>query len=81
MTKAWRSGFYIAEDRRLDEVLAAINAYRPGWIVARGGAVRSLRVNAVLDLGAPDQSLAALTEGLPIDVWHLSPYLTVVSAS
>lgn len=81
VTKAWRSGFYIAEDRRLDEVLAALNAYRSGWIVARGDAVRSLRVNAVLDLSAPDQSLDALAEGLPVDVWRLSPYLTVVSAS
>lgn len=80
VTAAWRSGMYIAEGRRLDEVAAAFNAYHDGWIVVRGEEVRSLRVNAVLDLRTPDASLDALADGLPVTVRHMSRFLTVISA-
>jgi transmembrane sensor len=72
---------YVAEDRRLDEVIAAFNAYHDGWIVLRGGAVQGLRVNAVLDLRTPDASLDALASGLPIRVRHVSRYLTVITGA
>lgn len=78
---AWRSGMYVAEDKRLDEVIAAFNAYHDGWIVLRGGAVQGLRVNAVLDLRTPDASLDALASGLPIRVRHVSRYLTVITGA
>lgn len=76
---AWRSGMYVAEGRRLDEVIAAFSAYHDGWIVVQGGGVRALRINAVLDLRTPDASLHALAEGLPIRVRHVSRYLTVIT--
>lgn len=80
-TTAWRTGMYVAEERRLDEVIAAFSAYHDGWIVVQGDAVRSLRVNAVLDLRTPDVSLDALAKGLPIKVRHVSRFLTVISAA
>lgn len=78
---AWRTGMYIAEDRRLEEVIAAFNAYHDGWIVLQGERVKALRVNAVLDLRTPDASLDALAMGLPIKVRHISRFLTVITAS
>lgn len=81
VTLAWRSGLFIAEDRPLADILAALRPYHAGWILARGAGIEALRVNAVLDLRTPDLSLAALARGLPIRVMQLSPYLTVVSAS
>lgn len=76
---AWRSGLYVAEDRSLGEVISALQAYHPGWIVMRGDIGNRLRVNAVLNLKTPDESLLALANGLPISVRRLSPYLTVIS--
>lgn len=81
ITQAWRSGLYIAEGRRLDEVLSALSAYHPGWIIARDDALKALRVNAVLDLRSPSASLDALADGLPIRVLHASRYLTIISNS
>lgn len=81
MVAAWRTGMYVAEDRRLDEVAAALSAYYDGWIVVRGDKVKALRVNAVLDLRTPDASLDALSGGLPIEVRRISRYLTVITAA
>lgn len=78
---AWQTGMYVAEERRLDEVIAAFRAYHEGWIVVQGEGVKTLRVNAVLDLRTPDASLHALAEGLPIRVRHVSRYLTVITAA
>lgn len=81
VTLAWRSGLYIAQDRPLADILAALRPYHAGWIVARGETIDALRVNAVLNLRTPDLSLAALAQGLPIRVIELSPYLTLVMAA
>lgn len=78
---AWQTGMYVAEERRLEDVIAAFSAYHEGWIVVQGEDVKSLRVNAVLDLRTPDASLDALANGLPIRVRHLSRYLVLVSGA
>lgn len=77
---AWRSGLYIAEDKPLEDVIKALQAYHSGWIVIHSEEAARLRVNAVLNLKTPDASLDALAGGLPITVRHLSPYLTVISS-
>lgn len=79
VTTAWRSGMYIAENRSLGDVVAALQAYHVGWIVIRGEKATGLRVNAVLNLKTPDESLDALANGLPIAVWRLSPFLVIIS--
>jgi transmembrane sensor len=75
---AWRTGVYIAEGKTLDEVIAAFRTYHRGWIVIRDDSLKSLKINAVLDLRTPDASLDALAGGLPIRVQHLSQFLTVI---
>ncbi|MGK6311902.1 FecR family protein [Neorhizobium sp. DT-125] len=76
---AWMSGMYIAEARPLGQVVAALNAYHPGWIVITDASLGALGVNAVLDLRRPNASLDALAAGLPIRVRHISNYLAVIS--
>lgn len=80
ITLAWRSGLYIAQDRTLSDIIAALRPYHSGWIIARGTGLDTLRVNAVLDLRTPEASLAALAQGLPVRVIPLSAFLTIVSA-
>lgn len=77
---AWRRGQYVAENRTLADVVAALQSYHDGWLVLRGEAGR-LRVNAVLDLKTPDESLDALAGGLPISVRRLSRFLVVISGA
>lgn len=75
----WRDGIHVAENRRLEEVIAAFRPYHRGWIVIRDERLKALRVNAVLDLRTPEASLAALEGGLPIRVHMVSKYLTVIT--
>ncbi len=79
VTAAWRKGMYIAENRTLGDVVAALRSYHRGWLVIRGEGTASLLVNAVLNLRTPDESIDALANGLPISVRRLSPYLVVIS--
>lgn len=76
---AWKTGMLIAENLELQDVIAALRAYHKGWIVIQDGSVKSLRVNAVLDLRTPNASIDALAAGLPIRIRHLSNYFTVIS--
>lgn len=77
---AWRQGSYRANARTLDEVVAALSPWYGGSIVIAGNDLRSLRVDAVLDLRDPRGSLDALQGGLPIRVRHLADLLTVISS-
>lgn len=81
VTAAWREGLYIAEDRPLREIIAALSAWHPGRILLQGSRIGDLRVNAVLDLRSPVTSLLALQEGLPLRVRNVTRYLTVISAA
>jgi transmembrane sensor len=79
VTAAWRSGMYIAENKALGDVVAALRGYHQGWLVVRGEGTANLLVNAVLNLRTPDESLDALASGLPITVRRISPYLVIIS--
>lgn len=76
----WRKGLLIAEAKPLREVIAALRRYHPGWIVFDNAALGGLSVSAVLELRDPNHSLDTLAAGLPIQVRHISPYLTLISA-
>lgn len=78
---AWRSGMYVAEERPFEDVIAAFRSYHRGWIIIRDDSLKSLKVNAVLDLRTPDVSLDTLAGGLPIRIHHVSQFLTVISAA
>lgn len=78
---AWRTGMLIVENRPLEDVIAALRAYHKGWIVIPDDSVKALKVNAVLDLRTPDESLDALAAGLPIRVRHLSNFMSVISGA
>lgn len=78
---AWQSGQYIAEDRPLGEVVAALSSYHRGWIIIDDARLHDLRVNAVLDLRNPDASIAALTAGLAIRMRRISPLIIMISGA
>ncbi len=79
VTAAWRDGIYVAEARPLQEVVHALSAWYPGVILISDGALKTLEVNAVLDLTDAGRSLDALAGGLPIRVRRVSNYLTMIS--
>ncbi|HEV7309258.1 FecR family protein [Ensifer sp.] len=78
---AWQSGMYVAENRRLGDVVSALARYHDGWIVFSSDRLKLARVSAVLDLRTPDASLAALASGLPIRVTRMTRFVTLISAA
>jgi transmembrane sensor len=76
---SWQRGLLIAEGKLLSEVIDELRHHTSGWIVVANRRTGRLRVSAVLKLNDPVASLQVLSQGLPIRVTRLSPYVTVVS--
>lgn len=79
VTTAWHEGLYIAENKPLGDVIAALSRWHQGEMFVTSEKLALLQVNAVLDLRDPAGSLAILAKGLPIKIHKLSSYIIVIS--
>ena len=75
---AWREGRLIFADRPLRHVVAELDRHRPGVIVVLDAAVADARFTGVLDLHDTDHALAAIGSVLPVEVRHVTPWLTLL---
>ena len=75
---AWRSGKLVFSGQPLRDVLATLERYRHGRIVALDGAAAEQRVSGVFDLKDTDQALRALEENLPVRITRLTGFVVVV---
>ncbi len=75
---AWRGGKLVFSGQPLRDVLATLERYRHGRIVALDSAAAEQRVSGVFDLKDTDQALRALEESLPVSVTHLTGFMIVV---
>ena len=78
---AWRQGRLIFADRRLREVVAELDRYRPGAIVLLQSAIADERFTGVFDLSDTDLTLDAIEATLAVDVLRVTPWLTLLRAS
>lgn len=62
---AWLKGMLVVEDVTLEEVVAELQRYQPGWLSV-APEVAGLRVTATVPLEHPRQALEALTHALPL---------------
>lgn len=76
----WRQGRLIFVDRRLREVVAELDRYRPGAIVFLDSAIADARFSGVFHLADTDAALAAIETTLPVDAVRLTPWLTLLRA-
>lgn len=73
----WASRRLVAERMRLDDFLAEVGRYRNG-ILRCDPRVAGLRVTGVFPLNDTDRALAALAEGLPVELeWRTRFWLNV----
>ncbi|MEX2615140.1 MAG: FecR family protein [Alphaproteobacteria bacterium] len=77
---AWRQGRLVFADRRLRDVVAALDRYRPGAILFLDSSIADERFTGVFGLGDTDRALAAIEAALPIDVVRVTPWLTLLRA-
>ena len=77
---AWTQGILNVRDARLADVIDHLRAYQPG-LIRVSAAVASLRVFGVFRLNAPEQTLVALGDILPIRVRRYGGLLTLIEAA
>lgn len=77
---AWARGHLIAEDMRLDEFLAELSRYRPGYLGC-DPAVAGLRVSGVFPLHDTERILATLPRVLPVQLRLRSRFWVTVKAA
>lgn len=77
---AWRRGRLVFADRRLRDVVAELDRYRPGAIVFLESAIAEARFTGVFDLSDTDLTLDAIETTLAVDVVRVTPWLTVLRA-
>jgi transmembrane sensor len=75
---AWRQGKLVFANRPLRAVVAELDRYRPGTIVLLSGKAADERFSGVVSLADTDRALAAIESTLPVDVIHLTAYLTLL---
>ena len=74
----WLNGRLNVLDESLEQVIDALRPYHRGFLRV-APEVRGLRVQGVFPLDAPDRTLDALAETLPVRINRYSPWLTMIS--
>lgn len=76
----WQKHQLMVEDVPLDQVLEELDKNYKGKIWFSKAALKHIRVNAVLPLDQPDQSLQLLGNVFPdLRIKHITPYLVIIS--
>ena len=76
---AWTKGVLVADNMRLDDLLAELSRYRPG-LLRCDPAVASLSVNGVFPLRDTDRALHNLALALPVQIVARTRYWVTVQA-
>ena len=76
---AWTKGVLVADNMRLDDLLAELARYRPG-LLRCDPAVASLTVNGVFSLRDTDRALHNLALALPVQILARTRYWVTVQA-
>ena len=74
---AWDKGMLLANNMRLDELLAELSRYRPGILRCHAD-VAGLRVSGAFSLRDTDASLRLLQETLPVTISGLTGYWVTI---
>ena len=79
--EAWRAGFLVADNMRLDDFVRDLDRYHPrGWLKC-SEAVANLRLIGHYSLTDTDRVLDALTFSLPVTVRHITPWFTLIESN
>lgn len=77
--QAWTQGMLVAVDWRLDDLLAELSRYRPGYLGC-AAEIGGVRLSGAFDLDDSEAALASLQDALPIQVRRLTRYWVHIEA-
>ena len=76
--EAWRRGYLVADNMRLDEFIALLNRYHPnGWLKCSASASHYRLVGHYL-LADTEKVLDAIAFSLPVNVRKITPWFTIL---
>lgn len=76
---AWRNGRLLVSNTSINDVVAQIQRYHPGWIVIADANFGKRRVTGIYDLSDPDKALRALVSAYGGRVRDFSSFLSVIT--
>jgi transmembrane sensor len=74
---AWTHGLLVANEQRLDQVVAQLARYRQGWLRC-APSVSGLHVSGTFPLDDSDMALRALASSLPVRIEQRTRYWVTV---
>lgn len=74
---AWTRGLLVANEQRLDQVVAQLARYRQGWLRCAPN-VAGLRISGTFPLDDSDKALRALASSLPVRIEQRTRYWVTV---
>lgn len=78
LEQAWSHHRLVAQDQPLPDVLADLSRHHRGYLHFDVGALKDIKVSAVLPLDDPSKALALLAQSFNLRVRQYSPWITVV---
>lgn len=75
---AWLKGRLSFQDETLEQVAGEIGRYLPGVVLFSDNTLKGYRINARFDITQPKLALATLEQTLPVQITHLSAWVTVI---
>lgn len=79
---AWRRHRLVVENQPLQEVIAELNRYRPGYIVPLDSSLQKLTVTAIFDTRNPEKALRTIESVLPVRLFRVTDrFVFVLPAS
>jgi len=78
---AWLDGVLIAKDRPVQDVVAEIRRYHPGFVILLGESLGRQPLTGVYSLANPAAALRAIAEAQGATVYQVSPWVLVIAGS
>lgn len=78
-SSAWAKGYLVFENANLDSVMNEIGRYQKGAVIFKNKQAKKLKVNGRFDIKHSGKALEALEQTLPIKLYRLTPWLTVIA--
>lgn len=75
---AWLKGRLSFQDETLEQVVNEMGRYLPGVILFSDNTLKAYRINARFDITQPKLAFATLEQTLPIQITHVSDWVTVI---
>lgn len=76
----WMRGEFVARERPIGDILAALRRYYPGVILVRDDAFARRLVSGIYDLRHPEATIRGLAAAHGATVRRISPWMIVISA-